>query len=207
MPRRRDHAGPADAAALTASLEELKQSGPLPSHFVFDLDYTLWPCWVDTHVDPPLKRRKDDINTVHDRAILFFLQRNNIPIAIASRTSAPDVARQALRGLFLEDHAAPEAERGEPVAAISLCTHMEIYPGSKIRHFKSIQKALGGNYEDMIFFDDEFRNAEVSRELGVHFVEVGHSGTDLATFVRGVKEWQAKRRAREGDPNAGSALL
>ncbi|KAK0558398.1 hypothetical protein OC844_005182 [Tilletia horrida] len=185
MPRRRDHAGPADAAALTASLEELKQSGPLPSHFVFDLDYTLWPCWVDTHVDPPLKRRKDDINTVHDRSgtpLSFF---PHVPRCEGSSWKTM-----------------PRLKRSE-----ANLSPRYIYPGSKIRHFKSIQKALGGNYEDMIFFDDEFRNAEVSRELGVHFVEVGHSGTDLATFVRGVKEWQAKRRAREGDPNAGSALL
>ncbi|KAK0550266.1 hypothetical protein OC846_003746 [Tilletia horrida] len=161
MPRRKDQESKVvDPIALTASLEELKNSGPLPSVFVFDLDYTLWPLWVDTHVDPPLKRRGQDLNCVYDRSgtslsffphvstILFFLKRNKIPIGIASRTSAPDAARQALRGLHIVDTAGPEEEQ-TPVPAISLCDHMEIYPGSKIRHFKSIQKALGHEFEDM----------------------------------------------------------
>ncbi|PWO00943.1 hypothetical protein FA09DRAFT_314723 [Tilletiopsis washingtonensis] len=214
----------------------------MPGAFVFDLDYTLWPAWVDTHVDPPLKRAPGEaINRVVDRngqslsfyphvpTILLHLSRSSIPICAASRTSAPNAARQALNGLYLHDPA-PTAQdqpghsprRGDKsnerlVKAISECAavlavreltgaaaglfdYMEIYPGSKITHFKRLAADTGVACEDMIFFDDEHRNIEVETKLGVHFVDVSRNGLDLAAFEHGVRGWRAKQAARSGAP-------
>ncbi|KAL4400992.1 acid phosphatase [Malassezia pachydermatis] len=179
-------------------------AGPLPKLVVFDLDYTLWPLWVDTHIDPPLKRRGTTLNEMVDRSgqrlsfyadvpsILFDLRRAGVPIAAASRTSAPRIARQALQGLWIVDSAVGEA--AQPVPAHDLFVHQEIYPGSKVSHFRRIADATGVEFADMLFFDDEHRNAEVQSKLGVHFVEVGTQGLDRATFQRGLEAWQKKRR-------------
>lgn len=144
----------------------------LPKLIVFDLDYTLWPFWVDTHVTPPLKP-----STTHDSAkdrfgetfafysdvpsILFSLRERGIKVAAASRTSAPDLGREMLRLLHIADG------EGKKKKAIDYFDHLEIYPGSKITHFVKLQKATGLRYEDMLFFDDESRNRNVE-SLGVY---------------------------------------
>lgn len=108
-------ASPLPLESLLRSLDQLTE--PFPKLVVFDLDYTLWPAWVDTHVSPPLKRGDGGkaLNRVVDRhnvplsffphvpAILIWLRKKGIPIGVASRTSAPEAARQALNGLVFED--------------------------------------------------------------------------------------------------------
>lgn len=170
--------------------------GPLPSLFAFDLDYTLWPFWVDTHPTPPF--RSSTPTTALDRTntpygfydsvprILHALRGKAILIAAASRTSAPAHARQVLSLLQIEGD-----------SAIGYFDHMEIYPGSKITHFKRLAEATGIAYEDMLFFDDEHRNVEVDEQLGVCMVHVP-DGVGPGVVDTGVREWRRRRRIGKG---------
>lgn len=145
--------------------------GPLPKLIVFDLDYTLWPFWVDTHVAAPLKASPDH-TSAKDRSgesfafyaevpsILHSLRERGIKVGAASRTSAPDLGREMLRLLHVGD------AEGKKRKAVEYFDYLEIYPGSKITHFNRLQKATGLDYTDMLFFDDEARNRNVE-SLGV----------------------------------------
>ncbi|XP_059807468.1 magnesium-dependent phosphatase 1 isoform X2 [Hypanus sabinus] len=125
-----------------------------PSLAVFDLDYTLWPFWVDTHVDPPFKK---------------------------SSTGEVEGAEQLLR-LFDLDR---------------FFCQREIYPGSKVTHFRRIREGTGLPYDQMIFFDDEHWNIVEVGKLGVLCVAVSN-GMTMKLLQKGLGEFARRSGAGGG---------
>ena len=145
---------------------------------VFDLDFTLWDCggtWCDC-TNPPYLLRDGYVSdsdgsriTLYDEVltILDMLKKNGVKMALASRTGAPDWAMQLIE-LFGIGH---------------YFDYLEIYPGNKTNHFYLIRKNSGIPFNEMIFFDDEYRNIEELQKLGVKSVHVT-SGMTLALIEK-----------------------
>lgn len=171
---------------------------PLPKMVVFDLDYTLWPFWVDTHVSGPLTAVEGGLK-VKDRygegygfyrdvgGVLDALKQKSILIGAASRTSAPDLGREMLKLLKIP------STSGASTRAIDYFDYQEIYPGDKKTHFNSIHKNSGIDFEDMLFFDDESRNKNVE-VLGVT-MQLIKDGVTCEEIDNGVRSWR-KRHGR-----------
>ncbi|KAI9332402.1 magnesium-dependent phosphatase-1 [Pilaira anomala] len=161
-----------------------KQPSLLPKMIVFDLDYTLWPTWIDCTNGPPYTYDETSnciINPLGESLGFFPYSAAMIAIiksfldtkiAIASRTTTPDWARKAIGLLRIP-------ELGNTTLAENV-DYLEIYPGSKLKHFRSLSEKSGIPCHEMLFFDDEHRNKEVTK-LGVHFVKV-NTQTGITPF-------------------------
>ncbi|OJJ49130.1 hypothetical protein ASPZODRAFT_150069 [Penicilliopsis zonata CBS 506.65] len=176
---------------------------PLPKLIVFDLDYTLWPFWVDTHVSAPVKP-KDNNSRVVDRwgesfafypavsSIVCACKAKSIPLALASRTHAPDLARDVLKALhIIPTFSDNPAATSKTSRALEYFDYIQIFPATKTQHFARIQSASGIAYEDMLFFDDEARNRNVETELNVTFCLV-RDGMTREEVDRGVWAWRKR---------------
>jgi len=133
---------------------------PRPKLIVFDLDYTLWPFWVDTHVTPPFRRKHDVVRDRDDRIVNFYpevpqvlawLHGEGYTLGVASRTSEIRGANQLMKLFDWEKY----------------FKYKEIYPGCKVAHFKKFKQHSGLDYSEMMFFDDEHRNIWDLKKLGV----------------------------------------
>lgn len=137
---------------------------------VFDLDFTLWDAggtWCD-HTSAPYRKQNGYIIDSEDRRIVLYpevrsilesLHERGISMALASRTHSPGTAKLLLELLGIDHY----------------FDFRQIYPGSKIKHFRSLQQESSIPYEDMYFFDDEFRNIEEVKRLGVQ-TQIVNSG-------------------------------
>ncbi|EEB07318.2 acid phosphatase [Schizosaccharomyces japonicus yFS275] len=161
-----------------------------PKCVVFDLDYTLWPLWIDTHVTPPFRADEKNSSIVWDRygtaiqfyddvvAILQDLRDHGVSLCLASRTCEPKYAFRVLDLMKVTID-------GKKQPAKNFFAIAEIYPGSKITHMQNISKKLNIEYKDMLFFDDESRNREVER-LGVTF-QLLPDGLNKASSLEGYR--------------------
>lgn len=147
---------------------------------VFDLDFTLWDCggtWCD-HTNPPYYKQNGLIRDEEGRklrlypdviTILESIKYRQIPMGVASRTSAPEWADELMRLFEIK----------------KFFSHFEIYPGSKLNHFNSLQQKSKLSYSDMVFFDDEYRNIEEVSQLGVEavYVDDGITKTHIEKYL------------------------
>ncbi|CAH8553276.1 unnamed protein product [Schistosoma turkestanicum] len=147
----------------------------LPRLIVFDLDFTLWPLWCDTHVSPPFTRKNNSVYDATERRVIVYSDAQ----AILS-TSAINVAQQLLQALNWSD----------------LFDYAEIYPGSKIAHFRRFHELSGIGYADMLFFDDETRNINEISRLGVQCHLVEH-GITLNLLEDALRKFQRQRKIHE----------
>jgi magnesium-dependent phosphatase 1 len=141
--------------------------------FVFDLDFTIWNAG-DTfcsETNPPylwedgrlVDRAGRWIRVYPDALeILQMLRDKGKIIALASRTNEPPWAMQLLQIFDLDKY----------------FDIKEIYPGNKREHLIKIREKVNCPFDQIVFFDDEERNIEAVKSLGVASVLV-NSGISL----------------------------
>ncbi|ODV97677.1 hypothetical protein PACTADRAFT_47549 [Pachysolen tannophilus NRRL Y-2460] len=167
-----------------------------PKIVVFDLDYTLWPCWCDTHISKPIKSLNPStiIDSNHFKIsfykdvpkILHELNSAGVIIATASRTCDPQIAKKMLKLLKLKNG---DGDGDDLISAYDIIDHMEWGTFSKINHLKKIASRFKVDYREMVLFDDELRNKDVESKLGVKFIHIADESIGLTydVFLRGLK--------------------
>ena len=118
-------------------------------------------------------------NDVHE--ILRLLHDNEnfseTKTAVASSTTYPEWARICMKLLCIKD-------TGHNLESV-IDFKQAIYPRNKKVHFRELKSVSGVEYEDMLFFDNEWYNIREVGELGVTCIHCP-DGLSLEQFERGL---------------------
>ncbi len=186
----------------------LHDSLPLPRLIVLDLDYTLWPFYSDIHITPPIRPvpysgqmsasdRNGEVFSLYPD-VPYILQlisslsgARAVRLAVASKSPVGDLCRELLKLLRLPvPNAEKDKDKGRKTIEV-FDAGLEIYEGTKLRHFEVISKRAGIPCEDMLFFDDERPNREVEK-MGVT-MRLVEDGLSWAELERGIQQWRVNR--------------
>ncbi|TPX31538.1 hypothetical protein SmJEL517_g05158 [Synchytrium microbalum] len=189
-------------------MEQLNINGwsNFPEAIIFDLDFTLWPLYMDSYTSGPPFKRIDNFSIqdwsgekvslypdVHDIIHAIREHRTDTKIGIASRSHTGDWCRAAIQLLPIRKPHLPETSEDHLPLHSYIDAH-EIYPGSKTTHFRALSEKLEVDLSSMLFFDDEQRNITEIGKMGVTCILV-KNGLCIKDFHRGLAEYQAKKAA------------
>ena len=185
-------------------IEEPMDMPRRPKVVALDLDATVWEpelYLMTNHTTmKPLRHASGECYAVRDawnqelsfmadaqRVIQEVSSWEGTMLAYVSRTTEIEAAHLAISSLHVAY--CDKTKRGSTMAEVA--SHLEIYPGSKISHFKSLKEALGVEFTDILFLDNESWNTkEVASTLGVCSVHTPR-GLTMRAFERGLELYDA----------------
>ncbi|TMW65552.1 hypothetical protein Poli38472_008194 [Pythium oligandrum] len=189
----------------------------IPRLVVFDLDFTLWypemyelygaPFKKDASTGAVTDRSGEEVHffpAVH--SVLSILEtdpqfKDTTEVAVASKTTEPHWAKTCMR---LMDVHVSEDEDADPnkTSLQSVVDYEAIYPRNKRVHFQQLKEQSGIEYEDMLFFDNEYGNIVDVGRIGV-VCAYCPQGLSEGSWIQGMETFQeAKRKQKQ---NGGAA--
>ena len=173
-------------------IKNMEKKGKSDFVVIFDLDYTLWPFWVDTHITPPfhVKKTKENGEKILEDGygyeiklypevmqILEKAKREGIIMGTVSRTLEPEYGKQLLKLLDIEKY----------FISCEFDTNKKTKPIKKIANLAGIKEGI----KRCILFDDETRNIrDIEKEGG--FGVLINNGLNMKEFENGINNFKSK---------------